>query len=186
MTKPLRSQAARDRIVKAARRIFGEQGYERTTIRAVAAAADIHPSMVMRYYGSKDGLFAAAAIFDLDLPDLSQIARDEIGPALVRHFLDRWTASGGELPALLRIAVTHEQTRDRLSEIMREQIVPRLDAVCEPGEARTRAALLATQMLGLALTRYILGLAYVADLSDDLIVERVGETVQRYLTGAID
>lgn len=186
MTKPLRSQAARDRILKAARRIFGEHGYDRTTIRAVAAAADIHPSMVMRYYGNKDGLFAAAATFELDLPDLVDLPRDKIGATLVRHFIDRWTASGGELPALLRIAVTHEQTRDRLSEIMREQILPRVATICEPGEAPTRAALLATQMLGLALTRYVLGLDYVAELPDDLVVKRVGETVQRYLTGAID
>ena len=183
MTKPLRSQAARDRILKAARRIFGEEGYERTTIRAVAAAAAIHPSMVMRYYGSKDGLFAAAATFDLELPDLSQIPREEIGRTLVRHFLHRWTASSGELPALLRVAVTHEQTRDRLSAIMREQIVPSLGAVSEPGQVRTCAALLATQMLGLALTRYVLGLALVVDLSDDVLIEQVGETVQRYLTG---
>jgi AcrR family transcriptional regulator len=87
--KPLRSQPTRDGILEAARRTFGEEGYDRTTIRSVAAAADIHPSMVMRYYGSKEGLFAAAAAFDLELPDLSKVPRREIGRTLVSHLLTR-------------------------------------------------------------------------------------------------
>ena len=85
--KPLRSQPTRDRILAEARRIFGEQGYDRATIRAIGAAADIHPSMVMRYYGSKEGLFTAAVNFDLQIPDLSTVPREEAGRALVRHFL---------------------------------------------------------------------------------------------------
>jgi AcrR family transcriptional regulator len=89
MKKPLRSQPTRDGILEAARRLFGEEGYDRTTIRSIAAAADIHPSMVMRYYGSKEGLFAAAATFDLELPDLSKVPKRDMGTTLVRHFLNR-------------------------------------------------------------------------------------------------
>ena len=79
-------------ILAAARERFAADGYERTTIRAVAADVAIDPSMVMRYFGNKEGLFAAAADFDLQLPDLSGTPVEGIGSALVAHFLDRFIA----------------------------------------------------------------------------------------------
>jgi AcrR family transcriptional regulator len=183
VSKPLRSQPTRDRILATARAIFGEECYDRTTIRAVAAAANINPSMVMRYYGSKEGLFAAAVNFDLQLPDLSAVPRDEIGRTLVRHALRRWSAAGGELPALLRIAVTHETARDRLQSILQEQVAPALARICAPDRAGTCAALVASQMLGLALTRYVLRLPIVTSLSDRTLIDEIGPKIQAYIEG---
>src|SRR3954464_6086951 len=77
-------------ILAAARERFAESGFERATIRAIAADANIDPSMVMRYFGNKDELFAAAADFDLQIPDLSDVNRKQLGARLVAHFLDRW------------------------------------------------------------------------------------------------
>jgi len=186
MSKPLRSQPTRDRILEAARRVFAEQGYERTTIRGVAAIADIHPSMVMRYYQSKEGLFAAAATFDLHMPDLGGVARGDIGRALVRHFLQRWGGEGADLPALLRVAATHDQARERLARLFEEQVAPAIASICPPQDIRTCAALIATQMLGLAYTRYVLRLPAVTELADDVLVEHVGATLQAYLDWAPD
>lgn len=182
MEKELRSQPTRDRILDAARRLFAEEGYERTTIRTVAAAAGIHASMVMRYYGSKEGLFAAAATFDLEIPDLGNIPRDQIGRSLVQHFLQRWEARGEELPALLRVSVTHEQARDRLLELFRNQLVPALATICGKERVATCAALVATQMIGLAMTRYVLRLQPVVALPDEVVIARLGATLQFYLT----
>lgn len=179
--KPLRSQATRDNIREAAKRLFGEEGYERTTIRAIADAANIHASMVMRYYGSKEGLFAAAASFELELPDLSRIPRQKVGTTLVRHFLQRWQTDTGELPALLRVSVTHEQARLRLIEIFSRQVAPAIAKICGEERAAVASALLATQTLGLALTRYVLRLPPVVDLPDEVIIERLGATLQAYL-----
>ena len=179
--KPLRSQTTRDNILEAAKRLFGEEGYERTTIRAIADAAGIHASMVMRYYGSKEGLFAAAASFDLELPDLSVIPRQQMGTTLIRHFLQRWQSETGELPALLRVSVTHEQARLRLIEIFRGQVAPAIATICGKERAAVCSALLATQTLGLALTRYVLRLPPVVDLADEVIIERLGATLQDYL-----
>jgi AcrR family transcriptional regulator len=183
MSKPLRSQPTRDRILVAARETFGEQGYDRTTIRAVAARADIHPSMVMRYYGSKEGLFAAAATFDLQLPDLSTVAHEEVGRTLVKHALRRWGAEGGELASLLRIAVTHESAREKLETILRNQVAPALSGICGGRRATTCAALIATQMLGLALTRFVLQLPIVAALSERTLIDEVGPKIQAYIDG---
>src|ERR1700704_5260566 len=77
-------------ILTAARERFAESGYEAATIRAIAADANIDPSMVMRYFGNKEQLFAAAAEFDLELPDFSAVDRDELGARLVAYFMDRW------------------------------------------------------------------------------------------------
>jgi AcrR family transcriptional regulator len=76
-------------ILAAARERFAADGYDRATIRAIAADARIDPSMVMRYFGNKDQLFAAAADFDLQIPDLSDVERDHVGASLVAHFLNR-------------------------------------------------------------------------------------------------
>ena len=74
-------------ILDAARSLFATRGYEQTTIRAVAAQAGIDASMVMRYFGSKAGLFAAAATIDLDPPDLASASPRRRGEVLVGHFV---------------------------------------------------------------------------------------------------
>src|ERR687890_791509 len=77
-----RSEQTMAAILGAARRRFAADGFERTTIRAIAAEAGIDPSMVMRYYGSKDGLFAAAAAVHLHLPDLAAVPRRRLGETM--------------------------------------------------------------------------------------------------------
>src|SRR5437764_15403785 len=103
--RPRRSDATRAAILDAARERFAADGYERATIRAIAADARIDPSMVIRYFGSKDALFAAAAVFDLRLPDVASLPRDRIGEALTAHFLARWEEDEA-MVAILRAAVT--------------------------------------------------------------------------------
>src|SRR3989442_11476072 len=113
------------RILAAARKHFAVYGYERATIRAIARQAGIDPAMVMRYFGTKEKLFAAAAEFDLRLPDLAAVPRDAIGSLLVGHFLDRWE-SDDTLQALLRAAVSHHVAVARLRAIFATQVVPAL------------------------------------------------------------
>jgi hypothetical protein len=74
-----RSVPARRAILAAARARFAAEGYERTTVRAIAADADIDASMVMRYFGSKEDLFAAAADIDLRLPSLKGVDPNQLG-----------------------------------------------------------------------------------------------------------
>src|SRR5689334_15268484 len=122
-TAPRRSEPTRAAILAAARNRFAADGYERATIRAIAADAGIDPAMVMRYYGNKEKLFAAAADFDLRLPDLAGVPAAGRGAALVRHFLRRWE-SDGTFVALLRAAVTNEAARDRMLDIFATQLAP--------------------------------------------------------------
>jgi len=178
-----RSEETRRRILDAARRLFATEGYERTTIRAVASKAAIDPSMVMRYYGSKDGLFAAAMDIDLRLPDLTQWRTDEIGEHMAAHFLDRWEGprSGDELPLLFRTAVGNPEAASRLQQIIEGQLAPAIARISSPGRARRCAALIASQMIGMGYARYVLKLSFVVALPRKLIVEQMGAVVQSYI-----
>lgn len=179
---PRRSDATKAAILAAAREQFAISGYQGATIRAIASAAAIDPAMVMRYYGNKEALFAAAAEFDLRLPDLSTLPRKAVGPALVTHFLDRWEGDD-TLMALLRAAATNEAAAERMQTIFATQMAPLIAKLS--GEARAaaavRAGLIASQILGLALCRYVLKLPPVVGLKRPEIVSRVGATVQAYL-----
>ncbi|MBM0231008.1 TetR family transcriptional regulator [Micromonospora sp. STR1_7] len=182
-TQPRRSDATRAAILRAARERFAADGYERATIRAIAADARIDPSMVMRYYGSKEGLFAAAAEFDLRLPDLTVVPSERLGETLVRHFLARW--EGDEtLVALLRAASTNPGAAERMRGIFTDQLA---SAVATSGTGETvtarRAGLVASQILGLAFTRYIVRLPPMVDVEPEELVSWIGPTLQRYLTG---
>lgn len=174
------SEQTKAAILAAAREQFAAVGFEGATIRSIAAAADIDPSMVMRYYGNKDKLFAAAAEFDLRFPDLSGVACDELGARLVGHFLDRW--EGDEvLVVLLRSATTNADAAQRMRQLFAAQLLPAIAALA-PDDAPRRAGLVATQMLGMALCRLVLELPPVAALSRAEVVAWLGPTIQRYLT----
>ena len=182
-----KSDRTRAAILDAARGQFQEQGYDRTSIRSVAAAARIDPSMVMRYYGSKQGLFAAAAHVDLLLPDLSGVPPRKRGQALLEHFVRRWEGdlSDDVLMLLLRSAVTDEGAAERLRTVFQEQLVAALGAVYPPDEAVRRAGLIASQTLGLALGRHILRLPGLSDRPAADLVADLAPTIQRYLTAPL-
>lgn len=185
MTEERQSDRSRATILRAARERFAADGYERATIRAIAADAAIDPAMVMRYYGSKEKLFAAAAMIDLRLPDLSAAPREQLGATLIAHFVDRW--EGDEtLTALLRAGATNEAAAERMREIFAERIAAMVRTfVADPAEAQIRAGLVASQVLGMALCRFILRLPPVVGLSKAEVVAWLGPTIQRYLTAPI-
>lgn len=178
-----RSDATRAAILRAARDRFAAEGYERATIRLIAGDAEIDPSMVMRYYGNKAGLFAAAAEFDLRLPDVSYIPREHAGAVYVRHFLDLW--EGDEtLTALLRVGATNPAGAEKMRGIFRDQLRPVVEALApDPEEAATRSALAASQILGMALSRYVLELPPAVEMEREEVVRWLAPTIQRYLTG---
>lgn len=175
-----KSDRTRAAILAAARERFGADGYERATIRAIAADAAIDPAMVMRYYGSKEKLFAAAADFDVRMPELHDVPKERLGEVLVRHLVERWEEDD-TLRVLLRTAVTNEAAAERMRTLFVGQLTPafRQAAIDQP---ERRAGLVATQALGFALCRYILQLRPVVDLSTDEAVAWLGPTVARYLT----
>jgi AcrR family transcriptional regulator len=171
------------RILAAARECFGADGYERATIRAIARQAQIDPSMVIRYFGSKEKLFASAVDFDLQLPDLSTTPRDQVGFVLARHLLERWE-NDWELKILLRAGITNEIAAERMREIFAGQVGPAIAQLPgDPSLAPVRAALVSSQVLGVALCRYVVKLPPIALMDADELIGWLGPTLQNYLTG---
>ena len=166
-------------ILAAAKERFARSGFERATIRAIAADAGIDPSMVMRYFGSKDQLFAAAADFDLQIPDLSRVDQTDVGARLVDYFIERWERDEA-LIVLLRASTSNAEAAERMREIFAGQLVP-VVARINPDRPARRASLIATQMLGLALCRYVLRLPPIVEMTHDEVVAWLGPTIQRYL-----
>lgn len=178
-----RSEATRRGILEAARAIFAAHGYEQTTIRAVAAQAGIDASMVMRYFGSKAGLFAAAASVNLEPPDLGSVPARQRGELLLRDFVDRWETGPNRdaLVLLLRTAVTDDAVAAQVQANINRLIAAPVAALGDE-DADRRTALIATQLLGLVVARYILRQEPLASVSVDEIVADIAPTIQRYLT----
>lgn len=183
-SKLRKSDATRARIVEAARERFRKEGFERTTIRKVAADAGIDPSMVMRYFESKRGLFDAAMTVELRIPDLSRHPRDKLGEAIITHFLKRWEEPDADsLQLLLRSSASNEEAAERLRGVFRDQIVALVARLRgSEADAREVASLIATQTIGLAYTRYVLKLPPLVAMSHETIIKVIGATIQRYLT----
>jgi AcrR family transcriptional regulator len=184
--KTRKSERTRDAILKAAQALFAELGYERTTVRDIAARAAIDPAMVIRYFGSKDALFARATVFDLRLPDLSRTEPAQLGEALIRHFLEVWEGLGnGSLTILLRAAASNEEAADKTRAVFAGQVLPMLALVADRAELPVRAGLISSQLLGLALCRYVLKVPPVVAMPPERIVANVGPVLQGYITGAL-
>ncbi len=184
------NQDTRQSILDAAQAVFAERGFDNASIRAIATAAKVDPALVHHYFGTKDKLFLASMNSPIDPADLVPKAmagpRDQAGERLVRMFLGVWDSpSGAAAVALLRSAMSNEWTARLMREFVITQVLRR--AIAELGmdgeDAKLRTALVATQMAGIAVVRYILKVEPVASADSETLVRAIAPNVQRYLTG---
>ena len=182
MQQSRKSDRTRAAILDAAQKLFAEYGHDRTTVRDIAAKASIDPALVIRYFGSKDDLFVRAAAFDLRLPDLSKIKRSQIGETLIWRFLELGEGFTG-MTVLLRSAASNEYAASRVRELFADQVLPAFARIGSRANAGERAGLVASQLLGLALCRYILKISPLAEMSPEEIVKHISPTLQRYASG---
>lgn len=182
----------REAILEAARTDFELHGYERATIRAIAAQAGVDPALVHHYFGSKDQLLVAA----LELPvnprevvaELLAGDRNTIGERLLRRVLAVWGeewAKGGPLIGLMRTAMTHEHAARMMREFFTREIIGRLAEVLKVSQPRLRVGLVASQLMGLAMARFIIRLEPIASADPETLIACYGPTMQRYLTGPL-
>ena len=190
----------KEAILTAARARFGDLGYDRATIRGIASDAGVDAALVHHFYGTKDQLFAAAMrlpvnprqVLDAALSPGSRGQDRSLGEHLLRTVLGVWEVA--EMRAtflgLLRSAPTSEQAVVMLREFLGGAILgPLAEAAREaaPGvaaeEAGYRAALVASQVLGLGLTRYVLEVESLAQVSTEDLVAAIAPNLDRYLSG---
>ncbi|WP_233498884.1 TetR family transcriptional regulator [Blastococcus sp. TF02A-26] len=180
-------------MLAAARAAFAERGFDGASIRAIAAAADVDPALVHHYFGTKDKLFLAAVEAPADpedfVPEVLAGGRDELGANVVRMLLRVW--DGPARPAglaLVRSAVGNEWGARMLREFLVSQVLRRVVGTLDlpPAEAAARGSLVASQLVGVVMTRYVLGVEPLASAPAEQVVAAVGPTVQRYLTGDVE
>jgi AcrR family transcriptional regulator len=183
------NQDTREAILSTARKAFGEKGFDGASIRSIATGAGVDPALVHHYFGTKDQLFVASLQLPVDvdavLSGLAAGGMDDFGERLVRTILGVWDSpAGSAAAALLRSAVAHEWTARLMREFLTTQILRRVlgHFDIDPVEAPTRANLVASQMLGLLVMRYIIKMEPITHMDVEDLARMIGPTIQRYLT----
>lgn len=179
----------RDRILTTAREMFSENGFERTTMRAIGRRAGVDPALIHHYFGTKNDLLVAALRPEVDVATVfAGIARADmsVGCEFVRRVVGVWESDPQQRAravALLRIAVTHEQIADRLREFFLGVAGGVLGEFVASDERERRVAMVISQMMGLVLARYVMRVPGIVDASADELSRWVGPTIDNYLFG---
>ncbi len=177
----------RNEIVATARRLFAESGYDKTSVRDIAAAAGVDPALIRHYFGSKAELFRTTVGWPLAPDDLvARITgggRGEIGARLTRVFLEAWERPDSRTPllAILRGAATHHESTTLVRQFMQNQLYPRLARALQGLDTELRIDLAMGQLLGIAYLRHVLQVEPIASAPLDELVARVTPVVTAHL-----
>lgn len=187
---PGRTNTRQD-VLDAARRVFADRGYQHASLRAIAAEAGVDAGMVRHFFGDKAGLFRAAMQLPVDpaqlLPVLLGPGLDGLGERVIRFFVSVWDDPQARAPflSLIRSVAGHEESAAMFRQFVTEQVLGPLAAAIGRPDARLRATLVASQLVGLVMVRYVVRVEPLASAPVDRVVAAVAPTVQRYLTGDI-
>jgi AcrR family transcriptional regulator len=182
---------SRQAVLAAAKSRFATEGYEKTTLRAIAQDAHVDPSMVLYLFGSKADLFRQSLRLIVD-PGLLVAALTggpgddaDVGTRMVRTYMQIWESpdTGPTMVAMLQSATSNSDAHDAFRGFMQNYVLTAVSEVLGGGEqARLRAMLAASQLVGTAVLRYVMKIPPLATLSGDEVVRLIAPTVTRYLT----
>lgn len=174
----------RSGLLDAARGVFAVSGYARTTMKGVAAAAGVAPEVLRRYYASKGDLFAAALRLPTDpataVPALLAPGLEGLGDRLVRFMLTTLDdpQARADLLGLARAGGSAYSSTRALQEYVESAVVDRIVAAIGVPDARMRAALISSYLIGIAVGRYVARIEPLASASDEHVVRLVGPVIQ--------
>jgi AcrR family transcriptional regulator len=177
----------RESIVRAARRLFAERGYDRTTLRAVAAEAGVDPALVVHFFGSKQALFLSVVELPFEpaeaLPEVLAGARDAVGLRFARFVVGvlEDPEARNRITGIVRAAASEPEAARVMRELLSARIIGPLAESLGAGDARLRAALTGSQVVGLVMARVVVGVEPLASLEPESLVRAVAPTFQRYL-----
>ena len=180
----------REAILKIARREFATRGYDATSLRLIAAEAEVDPALVIHYFGTKDNLFIAATGLPAGLPvaiaSLAGIPVSDFPGVLVRAYLELVDSddSRNAILALVRSAVSHEPAAAMLREFLTAQLLPaiaRLTPLPQGDDAQLRASLVAAQLIGIAVLRHVIRVEPLARATPDEIAALAAPAIEQYL-----
>ncbi|BBY02747.1 TetR family transcriptional regulator [Mycobacterium seoulense] len=179
------------RILAAARDEFAEHGWAGTAIRAVARTADVDPALIYHYFGSKEGLLDAATTPPQKWLDAVAATwatpKADLGRQLIRTVLGTWADEevGPILRAVVLTAAHEDKTREKLRLIVERGLIGGSSLGADEDERLRRSGLIATQLIGFALLRYVWKIEPIASMPDDQVVAAIAPNLQRYVEGDI-
>ncbi len=176
----------RAEILASARALFADRGFASTSVRAVAADAGVDPALVHHYFGTKDDLFVAALELPVDprvaLAPVVEGGVDGAGERLLRVFLSVWDDEDARLPLLgLVRGVVDPEGRMLLRDGLFGVVLGPIGDALGLDEPQRRIALVASQMIGLVMLRYVLEVEPLASMDQETLVATYAPTLQRYL-----
>jgi AcrR family transcriptional regulator len=185
------TSSSRDDILRAARKLFGERGYEGATMRAIGAEAGVDAALVVHFFGNKANLLGEAIDWpfdpDVEMPRLLVDGRGEVGRHLVALVVRTWDEKGTRHPilTLLRAASTEPKAAEMLAAFLRTRLFVPLMEQLRADRPELRATLAASQIVGIGFARHVLHVEPLASAKPADVVDWYGPTLQRYLTGKL-
>jgi AcrR family transcriptional regulator len=183
-------ESTRIAITDAARAAFTQEGYDAATIRDIARRAGVDPALVHHFFGTKRQLFVETMQLPFDPESLIEMllsgGRETIGERMAHTFFTVWESSDAvPIIALVRSAASHEDAARMLREVVAAEIIGRIAEELGTPDARLRASLVGSQVVGLVMARYIIRIEPLASADPDVLMPALAGTLQRYLTGDI-
>jgi AcrR family transcriptional regulator len=178
-------------ILDAAKAEFAAKGFDRATLRSIALAAGVDAALVHHYFGSKDDLLLAALEVPFDprevIPELTAAGIDGLGERIARRFVCIWDTEEMRIPlvALVKSSLTSEPAAAQLRDGVVRMVMAPIAAVIDTDDAPLRAQFAASQLIGLAVSRYVLRLQPLASAPPEVVIASIGQTLQRYLDEAV-
>jgi AcrR family transcriptional regulator len=185
------ASGTRAAILAAARRLFAARGYDRTSLRAVAAEAGVDPALVAHFFGSKQRLFVAVVELPFDpaavIPAVIGGDPGTAGERFARFVLGllEEPEARGRITGLVRAAASEPEAAEMLRDLITREVLGRIVAELGSSDADLRASLAGSQVVGLVMARYVVGVEPLASLPAEEVAAAIGPTLQRYLTGPI-
>jgi len=177
-------------ILAAARELFAAQGFAGTTVRGIAAQAGVDAALVHHYFGTKDDLFVAALELRVDprtaLLPVIEGGVDGAGERLMRLFVSVWDVEETRLPLLALVrGVLDPGGQQLVRDGFFRMVLGPVGTALELDQPERRMQLVASQLVGLVVLRYVLAVEPLASASAEELVAIYGPTLQRYLSGPL-
>jgi AcrR family transcriptional regulator len=178
----------RQKLLDTARRMFADAGYDKTSVRDIAASAAVDPALIRHYFGTKAELFRATMGWPFEpaqiATEVTAAGRDKIGARLTRVFFEAWEQPDSRAPllAILRGAATHEESAALVRQFIQGQLYQRMAAELPGPDAELRIDLAMAQLLGIAYLRYVLRVEPMASAPMEDLVARVTPVIEAHMT----
>ena len=185
------ASGTREAILEAAQRSFAASGYDRATIRAIASEARVDPALVVHFFGSKQQLFVTVMELPFDpedaLPRILAGSRRTVGERFARFIVGLLEDEQARsvLTGMVRAAASEPAAARMVRELISRRVVGPLAQGLGAEAAELRATLVGSQIVGLVMARYVVGVEPLASLDPERLVVALGPNLQRYLVGSL-